>query len=173
MVEKTFINPATGKLFAWHEYNAHDDTVLAYGIGEDREEELRAMLSGLNVKLYFTDELTDIYGIPYFFAIINPTEIVQDEFAGFFEFWSYDPDLKILFTEPLPPNLSAPKVKYKVEAESLSDLAKLRLDVIKPDQDSGEQTAYSGKVQQSCPTDIGYSQGIEIQSFCNNRLFGN
>jgi hypothetical protein len=81
-------------------------TVLAFGLSEAQINMLQAIVKNRKtydqvvrrekeIRIYDTDEVSDIYGIPYFIAFINKNALTDDELEALIGFWQE-------CAEPLP-----------------------------------------------------------------------
>lgn len=150
MNPKSCLNPLTGKPFQWDEYYAFHDTVMAFGLTQDREESLQTIFSGLKMKLYCSGIVSDLYGIPACYVIIDPSSLKTEEINELIEFWADDHDLRIIFLDALPTNTNLKKIKGKFDVRSLSDLEGLRLDILHHktslDKSRDKATKYGNRV---------------------------
>jgi len=73
-------------------------TVMAFGLNESQMTMLKECVNNFNtydkvakmkkeIRIYVTDEVTDIYAIPYFIAFINSEFISEEEMQGLMDFW--------------------------------------------------------------------------------------
>lgn len=129
MNQKNCLNPLTGQPFQWHEYCAYHDTVVAFGLSQDQAEVLQTIFASLKMKLYCTDIVSDLYGIPACYTIIGPGSLKTEEINELIEFWIDDRDLRIVFLEALPANINLKKINGKFDMRAFSDLEGLRLDI--------------------------------------------
>jgi hypothetical protein len=128
--EKVFINPVTGKPFLWDEYYAFHDTLIAFGLGQEYEQRLREMARSIKMKFCFTNDITDLYGIPACSIIINTAQLSDGEISELFEFYSDIKDLKVILLQPATV-LKNSQMKCQADVNPLTDIGKLRLDILK------------------------------------------
>lgn len=112
-IEK-MINPMTGEIFKKDEYYAFRDTILTYGLSDEENEIVERNAERMGLKTFKTDCYTDVYGIPYFCIVIDPTQSTLEELEGFVELWEESRGLEIFLTKPLPENLVIPSRKVSL-----------------------------------------------------------
>lgn len=112
-IEK-MINPMTGEVFKKDEYYAFRDTILTYGLSDEENEIVERNAERMGLKTFNADCYTDVYGIPYFCIVIDPTQSTVEELEGFIELWEESRGLEIFLTKPLPENLVIPSRKVSL-----------------------------------------------------------
>lgn len=99
------INPATNEDISMSCYSYYS-TILAFGLSESQIDMLHDIVKNRKtydqvvhrekeIKIYFTDDVSDIYAVPYFIAFINKNALKEEDLQMLIGFWQE-------CAEPLP-----------------------------------------------------------------------
>lgn len=109
------------------------DTIILFKLNECQEKIIRGGGASVSkiLKLFCTDVIEDLYGIPSFLAFMNPIVLSKCQLKELYEFWEESTSQKIVFLAqpqiPIPGNIRS---WVKVIPDILEDIENLKLLIL-------------------------------------------
>jgi len=115
------------------EVNCIYDTILTFSLDESQVKVVRTAALSVSkmIKIFETEFMPDLYAIPSFCTILNPSIIPEDDLKGLYSFWKEENFQEIVFL--YPPYVPVPgsvRQRIKVIPDLLEDRQNLKLIIL-------------------------------------------